>query len=124
MIKYQDTVTLVRTTPSGYGNTKVVVQQVDVPAIFIQDTNFQHTNGDDSITADAICFPDPTHAFVVENFNRLEGMYVIAPLFGQSDSVAWYKVSSVTVNRDHLLSNTIDNIELALTKSAAIPGVS
>lgn len=124
LLDYKDTVTFVRVQSNGYGNTKVVLQQVDVPCIFLQDTNFNESNMQEGITSDAICFPDPENSFVVENENRLEGMFVVAPLFGQTDAQAWYQISSVTVNRDHLLTNTIDNIELALTKASAIPGVS
>ena len=56
-------------------------------------------------------------AFVVNNANRLEGMYIKAVLFGSDESESWYKIETVSVNRDHLLCNKIDNVEMALNKT-------
>lgn len=124
MICYQDTVTFVKVTPGGYGNNKTVSQQAEVNVIFEQDTGFSHSNFQDAVDSDAICRPDPTNAFVIANFNRLEGMYILAPLFGAANDPSWYKVTDVIVNRDTLLNNEIDNIELGLKKTSPIPGVS
>jgi hypothetical protein len=115
---------MVKTTADGYGNNKTVTQQVDVPCIFIQNTQFRRFGFQENIDADAIMYVDPEAAFVVENLNRLEGIYVVAPLFGAGDAQSWYKIETVTVNRDHLLTNQIDNVECRLKKSSPIPGVS
>lgn len=124
LLEYKDVATFVIVESNGYRGTKVPLEQDDVPVIFLQDTNFKSGGFQENITADAICYPDPKNIFVIENHNRLEGMYILAPLFGVADEDAWYKVESATVNRDHLLSNTIDNVELILKKTTMIPGVS
>ena len=121
---YQDTATFVKVTSDGYSSDKTVTQQVDIGVVFVQNTQMSRSSFQDSIDSDAICWVDPEDAFVMENFNRLEGMYILEPLFGSADSQSWYKITDVTVNRDHLLSNEIDNIELALKKTRPIPGVS
>jgi hypothetical protein len=121
---YQDTATFVVAQSSGYGNSKTMQEQVEVPVIFILNVQFRHFGFQDTIDADAICWVDQNNAFVVSHFNLLEGMYVLAPLYGAADTQSWYKVTQVVVNRDHLLNNQIDNIELRLKKASAIPGVS
>ena len=123
-LDYPDTATFVIAQSGDYGNKKSVQEQMDVSVIFSQNTQFRHFGFQDQIDADAICYPDIEDDFVIDNFNRLEGMYIMAPLFGAGDDISWYKVTQVIVNRDHLLDNQIDNIELRLKKASAIPGVS
>lgn len=124
VLNYPDTATFVKVEASGYANNKGSVQQVDVPVIFIQSTGFVRAGFQENVDADAICFPDFNNGFIVDNHNRLEGMYVREPLFGEPNDGSWYKITQVTVNRDHLLGNTIDNIELLLKKTRPIPQVS
>lgn len=121
---YQDSATFVKVTADGYGNDKVIDETASVPVIFLQTTGFEHGNFQDGTTADAVCYPDPENTFVLDNNNRLEGMYILAPLFGVTSDEGWYKVVDVSVNRDHLLTNTINNIELTLKKTRRIMGVS
>jgi hypothetical protein len=116
-MRYQDTITMYKGKSSGYGNTKQVDEQALVSAIFIQSTNFIRAGFSENTDADAICYVDPHNAFVSENNYRLEGFYILAPLFDVSDEAGWYRVESVTVNRDHLLTNKIDNVELSLKKT-------
>lgn len=124
-LNYQDIATFVKVTSSGgYRGSKTMVEQDTVPVIFVQATGFVNAGYQENVDADAICWCDPTNDFVVNNFNRLEGVYILAPLYGVDDADAWYKVESVVVNRDHLLNNEIDNIELRLKKSEAPAGVS
>jgi hypothetical protein len=123
-LKYPDTATFVRVDSSGYSGNKTSLQQVDIPVIFLQNTGFTRAGFQENIDADAICYPDFTHAFIKEQKNRLEGMYILAPLFDAADNDGWYKIESVTVNRDHLINNSIDNIELRLKKTRPLPGVS
>lgn len=123
-LTYPDVATFVKVAPDGYANTKTPLAQIDVPVIFVQNTGYVRNRNQDAVDSDAICYPDFTNSFIVENANRLEGMYLIMPLYGATDAQAWYKVTDVTVNRDHLLGNVIDNIELGLKKSRPIPGVS
>jgi hypothetical protein len=123
-LKYNDEATIVEVTSGVYGSSKIIVEQEDVNCIFLQDTNMVHANHQDGITADAIMYVDFSNQFIVDNFNRLEGMYVMIPLFGSSNNMSWYKIESCTIHRDHLLQNVIDNIELALKKTTPIAGVS
>lgn len=124
LFEYQDSATFVKVSSSGYSNNKSVEEQSDVSVVFIQSTGFNRSSFRDNVTADATCFPDPENTFILANHDRLEGMYILAPLFGINDDEGWYKVISVAVNRDHLLSNQIDNIELRLKKTRKIGGVS
>lgn len=123
-LNYQDEVTILEAASGGYRGTKTVTDYKVIPVIFIQATGFVQAGFQENIDADALCFPDPTSQFVVDNFNRLEGMYIIAELFGVDEDKAWYKIDKVTVNRDHLLENKIDNIQLNLKKTRPILGVS
>lgn len=121
---YQDTVTIIEVAADGYGDDKTITDQADINCVFLQNTGQIRTNNQDLIDADAVCYPDPDATFVSERSNRLEGLYILSPLFDASGESSWYKITNVTVNRDHLLGNTIDNIELALKKTRPIPGVS
>ena len=122
--RYQDTATFVEATSGGYANSKTMLQQVEVEVIFVQSTDHVHSNFQDVIDADAICSPNPDNSFIMSMFNRLEGLYILMPLYGAADSQSWFKVSKCVINRDHLLNNLIDNIELQLKKCEAVPGVS
>lgn len=124
LINYQDTATFVKVRPSDYGDKKIVESQDCVPVIFLQDTSFLRTNFQEGVDSDAICYPDPFDPFIVASNYRLEGYYILAPLFDGSDDEGWYKVTKATINRDHLLGNQIDNVELQLKKTSRIAGVS
>jgi hypothetical protein len=123
-LNYQDSVTFVVVESGGYRGGKEMISQHDVNCIFIQSIGFVQAGFQESLDADAICYPDPENEFVMDNSNRLEGMYVKAPLFDVNEDEAWYKVETVRVNRDHLLTNNIDNVELLLKKTRPIQGVS
>ncbi len=115
-ITYKDTVTFYKPVSTGYRGTKVSTEQQDVPATFLQNTGITQSRFQTLANSDAVCYPDFTNSFIIDNANRLEGMYLTAKLFGVDESKSWYKVVSVNVNRDHLLGNNIDNIELLLDK--------
>lgn len=122
-IAYNDTVTLVKTTVDGYGS-QILDDSADVPAVVELNTGYTHAANQDAVTSDAIVLVDPTNAFVQANFYRLEEMLVVIDLFNTPLGDAWYKVESVTVNRDHQLCNQIDNVQLNLKKTVGIAGVS
>lgn len=124
LLNYQDTATFVTVSADSYGNTKVIEEQYDVPVIILQNTGFVHSTNQDALTADAVLYPDPLNSFISDNHNRLEGMYVVMPLYGDSADDGWYKITHVSVNRDHLLTNSIDNIECSLKRTTPIQGVS
>lgn len=115
-ITYQDTITLAKLKSSSYANKKAVDIQSHVKGIFIQNTDFTRFGFVESFDADAIAYVDPTDSFVLSFGYRLEGFGVNAPLFGQNEDQSWYKVESVEVNRDHLLTNQVDNVRLLLSK--------
>lgn len=124
-LNYPDTATFVEAqSDNGYSNKKVKYQQFDCPVIFVQSIDFAHSNFQDAIDADAVCYPDINNSDVIAYANRLEGLYILMPLYGAADDQAWFKVIRAAVHRDHLLGNIIDNIELQLKKSEPIPGVS
>lgn len=123
-MNYPDIATFVEVESSGYANAKVMLQQFDVNVMFVQSTNLIHANQRDGIDADALCYPDFENEFIVALANRLEGLYVKIPLFNSAESISWFKISKCTISRDHLLSNSIDNIELQLKKCEPVPGVS
>jgi hypothetical protein len=123
-LNYPDVATFVKVQSGGYSGSKEVVSQDEVNVIFEQDTNFDHISNQDGVTSDATCWPDITNEFIVDNFNRLEGMYIMIPLFGSGNEASWFKIESCMIFRDHLLGNTIDNIELRLKKTRPIPTVS
>jgi hypothetical protein len=124
LLRYQDIATFFKITTGAYRGSRTVTQQQDVPVIFLQNTGMAQGGNTENVDADAICYPDPDDSFISGNFNRLEGMFILAPLYGVDNDDGWYRVESVTVNRDHLLGNTIDNIELQLKKSERIIHIS
>lgn len=117
LLSYKDTATFYQVQSGRYSADKTIVAQADVPVIFLQNIGFNRSASQEVVTSDAICYPDPENAFIVDNFNRLEGFYILAPLYGVGDDEAWYKVETVRVNRDHLLNNEIDNIQLLINKT-------
>lgn len=123
-LKHKDSVTFVDVNNSDYGNKKVFQSQYDVKGTFLQNTGFLHTSNQDLIDSDAILYVDHKNQWVKDNHNRLEGMYVVVRLYGSTLEQSFYKVTNVAVNRDHLLGNRIDNIQLTLKKTEALPGVS
>ena len=124
MLEYRDSATFVIVNSTGYGNNKIIEEEETVSCIFLQNTAFSHSNFRDNIESDAICYPDPTNDFILENYYRLEGMYIKINMFGSTNDISWYKIENVSVNRNHLLGEEVDNIELNLKKTRPIPTVS
>lgn len=121
MINYQDVVTLYSVNPGSYGNDKVISDSKDVNAIFVQDIGYLHNAYQDMREADAIAWLDPEDTFISGLNYKLEGIYLSITLYG---TTTWYRITNTTTNRDHLLSNQIDNVEVLLIKTDALPGVS
>lgn len=115
-LKYQDTAEFCKGGSGNYANDRQVISEATVPVIFIQSTSFTHNNFQYATEADAVCYPDPDNDYIIDNHNRLEGLYVKCALYGVPESEAWYRVERVSVNRDHLLGNKIDNLECLLKK--------
>ena len=119
-MKYIDTVQLVTTTVDGYGDVTATVL-TDADALFVQRTGVQHSDNSTGIVSSAALYLDPANSIVVSNLYRLEGMYVVANLFGDAQNKSWYRITSVNVAQRKLLDNTIENIYCQLDKEAGVP---
>lgn len=122
-LDYKDTVYLVDPVIDNYGAEKIG-QVETVPALFIQNTGWEHAQNQDGISSNGEIYIDPTHWFVEQNAYRLEELLVIANPFGDSQRQAWYRIVDVTVAQDKLLTNGIDNVRLELKKTSELPYVS
>lgn len=123
-IPYRDTVTIYEVVPDEYGRSKDIASTSAVSAIFLQSIKIRQSGSQDTIDADAIVYLDPDDTYIQGKSYRLEGMYLRAPIYDSASGDNWYCIESVTVNRDHLLSNQIDNILCILSKSEKLVAVS
>ena len=124
-LEYKDTVQIVKPVLPSDGYTTESIGQIEsVPALFISNTGHSHSNNQNAIDSDAEIYIDPEHWFVQANYNRLEGMMVIASRFDSPNIESWYRIIKVRVGEDKLLGNTIDNVLLFLKKTTEIPYVS
>lgn len=122
-MKLIDTVKLAQTSSDMYGDLTVEVLS-DVQCLFIQRTSVEQSDNAIGVTSDATIYLDPTNQVVLDNSYRLEGMYIIAQPFGQSQTESWYQISGVQVGQRKLLNNAIDNIHCELVKVAGLAYVS
>ncbi len=119
----RDTVKLATTSADMYGDQTVEVLAA-VKALFIQRTGTSHDANMNAYTSDAVVYLDPKDTTVLNNGYRLEGMYIIANPFGQTEQQSWYKIIGVNVGQRKLLNNAVDNIHCDLQKVAGLPYVS
>lgn len=117
-LDYKDTIRIVDQTFDGYGD-ETINESVDVPALFLQSTGEVHALNTQILTSDAHAYIDPTDEFVIENAYRMEGMLVQANPFDGNEDDAWYKIIRVVVGQDKLLTNSIDNVHIYLSKTDA-----
>jgi hypothetical protein len=124
-LEYKDDLQIVSTKlrSDGYA-TDVIDEIVDIKGLFFSTTGIQHGDFKTSVRSDAQVYIDPTNDFVVNNSNRLEGMYVISNPFGEDVETAWYRIISVLIGQDKLLENEIDNISCLLKKTSELNYVS
>ncbi len=122
-MKLIDTVKLATTTSDGYGDKHLTIL-TDVKSLFIQRTAATHDANQENVNSDAVVYLDPTNQVVLDNAYRLEGMYIIAQPFGQSQGESWYKITGVTVGQRKLLNNAVENIHCLLDKAAGLAYVS
>lgn len=113
MIIYRDTVRLYRVTADGYNQNKTVASYCDVNAVFLSELGMTRSGFVSNVTSGSICYLDPEDDYVVNNYNRLEGVYLRASVYGQYE---WYRIKEVVINRNHLLGDRVDNIEAYLDK--------
>lgn len=119
----QDTVKLATTTSDMYGD-KTVTVLTEVKSLFIQRTAVAHDLSAEGVTSDAVVYLDPKNEVVLDNAYRLEGMYIIAQPFGQTQNESWYKIVGVHVGQRKLLNNAVENIHCTLDKVAGLAYVS
>lgn len=119
LLNYQDTVRLIQTTQNGWGDNSVSVD-IEVPALFHEGTSQSQSSYVERIACDAHVYLDPENFYIKENAFRLEGMYIVANLYGGIESESWYKISRVVVGQRKLLDNAINNVHAYLTKCDAL----
>lgn len=122
-MKLVDTVKLATTTTDGYGD-KTVTVLTDVKSLFVQRTSVDHNTNAEGVQSSAVVYLDPKNQIVLDNAYRLEGMYIIAQPFGQSQNESWYKILDVNVGQRKLLNNVVENIHCTLVKTAGLAYVS
>ena len=119
-ILLQDTVKIINTAVNGYGDA-VVLESGDVKGAFFQGMSQNHTNDTDLLeTYDAHCYVDETDPFVVENAFRLEGMYLVANLYGYPEEKSWYISRDVKLGVTKIVDNVVNNCHCFLQKCEPI----
>lgn len=119
LLNYKDPVLLIETGQDGYGDNSIIhIEHIN--GLFVQGTGQNEINYVEGISADAHIYLDIENTFVLENAFRLEGMYIVANIFGGKTSECWYKISRCKVGQRKLLENDINNIECWLTKCDAL----
>lgn len=119
MIVYKDTVKLIETSADGY-NDKTVVLNTPVKSLFHLGASYVQGGSAEEYAADAHVYLNPKDPNVLTNAYRLEGMYIVANLFGGDEADAWYRINRVVVGQTKLLSNKVDNVHCFLTKVKAV----
>ena len=119
LLNYQDVVRLIQTTQNGYGDHTISVD-IEVPALFHEGTSQSQSGYVERIACDAHVYLDPENEYIKANAFRLEGMYLVANLYGGEESESWYKISRVVVGQRKLLDNAINNCHCFLTKCDAL----
>lgn len=119
LLNYQDTVRLIATAQDGYGDNTIATD-IEVGALFHKGTSQSHSSYVERIACDAHVYLDIDNPFIQKNAFRLEGMYVVANLYGGKESESWYKISRVVVGQRKLLDNAVNNVHCFLTKCDAL----
>ena len=119
LLNYLDTVRLIQTTQNGWGDNSVSAD-IEVPALFHEGTSQSQSGYVERIACDAHVYLDPSNEFIQENAFRLEGMYIVANLYGGIESESWYKIFRVVVGQRKLLTNEVNNVHCYLTKCDAL----
>lgn len=115
-MNYPDTVRLATVTTDGYGD-RTVNAVIDVPAAFIKKSGMTHAENAEGETSDATVYLLPTNVDVINNKDKLEGMYLHAEPFSND---TWYRITSVNIAERKLLNNTLDNVYCRLEKVAGL----
>lgn len=118
-ISLKDKVRIVCVGPNGWGDA-VIVDEALVSAAFFEGMSTSIKNNTDMIEAyDAHCYVDETDKFVLDHSYHLEGMYIIANLYGSKDDECWYKISDVKLGVTKIIDNVVNNCHCFLQKVEA-----
>lgn len=119
---YQDEVYLIDTTQNGYGDSVAfLIGKID--GLFLEGSSQSDINHVEALGTDAHIYLDVNNEIVIENAFRLEGMYIVANLYGGKEAESWYKIARVKVGQRKLLDNAINNVHCFLTKCDALTDV-
>lgn len=119
LLDYKDDLLLIETTQDGYGDDSLVHVE-EVKGLFLEGTSQSETNYTEMISSDAHVYLDIENDFIKNNAFRLEGMYLVANLYGGIETESWYKISRCKVGQRKLLENDINNVHCFLTKCEAL----
>lgn len=119
LLDYKDDLLLIETEQDGYGDDSLGHMEM-VKGLFLEGTSQAEINYTEMLSADAHVYLDIENEYVKLNAFRLEGMYLVANLYGGEDSESWYKISRVKVGQRKLLENDINNVHCFLTKCEAL----
>lgn len=119
LLDYKDPVILIETAQDGYGDNTVAHAE-HLNGLFRLGASQSQAGYVEGLATDAHIYLDINNEFVRANAFRLEGMYIIARLFGGSEAESWYKISRCIVGQRKLLENDINNIHCFLTKCDAL----
>lgn len=119
LLEYKDPILLIETAQDGYGDNAIShIEHLN--GLFLQGTSQAEAAYVEGISTDAHIYLDIDNPFVRENAFRLEGMYIVANLFGDRESQAWYKIARCKVGQRKLLENDLNNVHCFLTKCSAL----
>lgn len=119
-MRYVDTVQLATATTDGYGD-KTITALTDCRANFMKREAVPRVSNMKANKTETSVYLDPTNAVVLANIDDLEGMFLVADLFGGSIDNSWYRISHATVAQRKLLDNKIDNVFCLLEKEPGVP---
>lgn len=119
LLDYKDTVRLIQTTQNGWGDNEISVDE-EIGALFLQGTSQAESGYVERIACDAHCYLDIENPFVQANAFRLEGMYLVANIYGGIEDEQWFKISRVKIGQRKLLENDLNNVHVFLTKCDAL----
>jgi len=119
LLDYKDNLLLIETAQDGYGDNSLGHLEV-VKGLFLQGTSQNEITYTEMLSTDAHVYLDINNPYVKANAFRLEGMYLVANLYGGKDDESWYKISRCKVGQRKLLENDINNVHCFLTKCEAL----
>lgn len=119
LLTYKDPVYLIETTQNMYGDNAIGHVE-KIYGLFVQGNSQSESRFVEALGTDAHIYLDIENPYVLENAFRLEGMYIVANLYGGKESQSWYKIARCKVGQRKLLENDINNVHCFLTKCSAL----